>query len=117
PAARDPRLSEQRVQQPAAPAAMRAIVLYPQRAPARADARTPEARLDEAIGLARAIALDVVHAEIVKVVRPRPATLLGAGAIERLKSDIADSGAGLAIIDGPLTPVQQRNLEKAWDCK
>jgi GTP-binding protein HflX len=110
-------LSEQRVQQPVAPAATRAVVLHPLRSSARAGARTPEARLDEAVGLARAIALDIVHAETVKVVRPRPATLLGSGAIERLKAVIAERGAGLAIVDAPLSPVQQRNLEKAWDCK
>src|SRR5690606_6440015 len=96
---------------------MRAVVLHPLRSSARADARTPEARLEEAVGLARAIDLDVVHAETIKVARPRPATLLGTGAIERLKAVISDTGAGLVIIDAPLTPVQQRNLEKAWNCK
>lgn len=49
--------------------------------------------------------------------RPRPATLLGKGAVERLADAIADAEIGLAVIDSPLTPVQQRNLEKAWGCK
>jgi GTPase len=110
-------LSEQGDPQQVVPAATRAIVLHPLRSSARMSARTPEARLDEAVGLARAIALEVVHAEAVKIVRPRPATLMGSGTIERLKAVIEDQGAGLAIIDAPLTPVQQRNLEKAWDCK
>jgi GTP-binding protein HflX len=110
-------LSDEAVQQPAPPAATRAVVLHPLRPSARHDARTPEARLEEAVGLAHAIDLDVALAEVVKIVRPRPGTLFGTGTIERLKSAIAERGAGLAIVDAPLSPVQQRNLEKAWDCK
>nr|WP_235720884.1 GTPase HflX [Magnetospirillum molischianum] len=79
--------------------------------------RLPEARLAEAIGLAQAIDLDIVLAEAVPVPRPRPATLLGKGAVERLADAIADAEITLAVIDSPLTPVQQRNLEKAWGCK
>jgi len=111
-------LSEETVTQPAPPGvATRVIVLHPLRPEARQDARTPAARLEEAVGLAHAIALDVAHAEAVKIARPRPATLFGSGAIERLKALIAELGAGLAIVDAPLSPVQQRNLEKAWNCK
>jgi len=73
--------------------------------------------LAEAVGLAQAIDLDIVLAEAVPVPRPRPATLLGKGAVERLADAIADYEIGLAVIDSPLTPVQQRNLEKAWGCK
>lgn len=79
--------------------------------------RQPEARLAEAVGLAQAIDLDIVLAEAVPVPRPRPATLLGKGAVERLAEAIADAEITLAVIDSPLTPVQQRNLEKAWGCK
>ena len=78
----------------------------------------------EATGLARAIHLDVVHSEVVPIGKRRPATLLGAGAVERLGGLIAGSGApdgdtivAVAIVDAPLTPVQQRNLERAWQCK
>jgi len=110
-------LSEQAVQQPVPPSATRTIVLHPLRPSARRDARTPEARLDEAVGLARAIDLDIAHAEIVKTLKPRPATLLGQGAIERLKTLVAERGVGLVIVDGSVTPVQQRNLEQAWNCK
>jgi GTPase len=110
-------LSEQAVEQPAPPTATRTIVLHPLRPSARKDARTPEARLEEAIGLARAIDLDVAHAEIIKTLKPRPATLIGSGGIERLKALIAELGVGLVVVDAPLTPVQQRNLEKAWNCK
>ncbi|MEW5727645.1 MAG: GTPase HflX [Pseudomonadota bacterium] len=79
--------------------------------------RMPEARLDEAVGLAQAIALDIVHAEVVPVAKLRPATLLGKGAVDRLAIEVKDKEVTVAVIDGHLSPVQQRNLEKAWSCK
>jgi GTPase len=79
--------------------------------------RSPEARLEEAVGLADAIDLDTVHAEIVTVQKPRPATLIGAGKIEELAAIVKEMGAELAIIDHPLTPVQQRNLERELNAK
>ena len=99
----------------------RAVVVVPVlRAGSDASARptrTPEARRDEAVGLTEAIALDPVHVEIVAVNEPRPATLLGSGKVEELAGVIKEMGAELAIVDHPLTPVQQRNLEKAFDAK
>ncbi|MBB3459493.1 GTPase HflX [Rhizobium sp. BK377] len=82
-----------------------------------ASTRTPESRLDEATGLAQAIDLDVVNASIVSVNDPRPATLLGTGKIEEIKSQLDERDSGLVIVDHPLTPVQQRNLEKEWNAK
>ena len=79
--------------------------------------RSAEARLDEAIGLARAIDLDPVHSEIVTVNDPRPATLIGTGKIAELAEIIEEKKAELVIVDHPLTPVQQRNLEKALKAK
>src|SRR5690606_33011391 len=79
--------------------------------------RLPAARLDEALGLARAIDLDIAHAEIVTVAQPRPATLIGDGKVDALAKTVEETEAGLAIIDHPLTPVQQRNLEKALNAK
>lgn len=79
--------------------------------------RTPHARFAEAVGLAQAIDLAPVYTEIVTVNDPRPATLLGAGKVEELAGHIAETGATLAIIDHPLTPVQQRNLERALNAK
>jgi GTP-binding protein HflX len=80
-------------------------------------ARSSDARLDEAVGLARAIDLDVVRAEIVRVVRPVPATLFGSGNVESLRRIIADNRIGLVIVDAPVSPVQQRNLERRWQAK
>ncbi|HEX3863951.1 MAG TPA: GTPase HflX [Stellaceae bacterium] len=80
-------------------------------------ARSPDARLDEAVGLARAIDVEVVRAEIVRVTRPVPATLFGSGNVEMLREIIADDEIGLVILDAPLSPVQQRNLERRWQAK
>ncbi|RFB95436.1 GTPase HflX [Rhizobium leguminosarum bv. trifolii] len=82
-----------------------------------ASTRTPESRLEEATGLAQAIDLDVVNGSIVPVNDPRPATLLGTGKIEEIKALLDERNSGLVIVDHPLTPVQQRNLEKEWNAK
>ena len=74
-------------------------------------------RLEEAVGLARAIALDVRAAELVPVARPRPATLLGSGKVQEIAQRVAEHEAGLVIVDHAVSPIQQRNLERAWDCK
>ena len=79
--------------------------------------RSLDNRLEEAVGLARAIALDVRAAQVVPLAAPRPSTLFGSGKVEDIKALIGAHEAGLAVIDHALSPVQQRNLEKAWDCK
>lgn len=82
-------------------------------APRRAD----EDRLSEAQGLAAAIELEIVAAGIVPIAKPQPGTLMGSGKVEELKGLVAAEKIGLVIIDHPLTPVQQRNLEKELDTK
>jgi GTPase len=67
--------------------------------------------------LARAIDLEVVRAEIVRLARPVPGTLFGSGNVEMLRGIIADNEIGLVVVDGPLSPVQQRNLERRWQAK
>jgi GTPase len=84
---------------------------------AHGEARDREAQLEEAVGLARAIDLDVRLAETVPLRRLTPATLLGKGVVERLKKAVEEQDIGLVIVDDRLTPVQQRNLEKAWQAK
>jgi GTP-binding protein HflX len=74
-------------------------------------------RLAEAVGLARAISLDVAAAEIVSLPRPNPSTLFGSGKVEELATLVKECDAGLAIVDHAVSPVQQRNLEKAWAAK
>jgi len=99
----------------------RAIVIEPvlRRPAARAAAadRTPAARLDEAVGLARAIDLDVAKSGIVMLSAMRPATYLGKGKVEEFAGIIKTLEAGIVVMDCALTPVQQRNLEKAWNAK
>ncbi|WP_164156592.1 GTPase HflX [Sandarakinorhabdus rubra] len=79
--------------------------------------RAPEAKLAEAVGLTRAIALDVVHAEVLRLRSPSVSQLLGKGQIERLAGLVAAMDVEVVIVDGPVTPVQQRNLEKALKAK
>jgi len=74
-------------------------------------------RLEEACGLAAAIDLELVHSEVVRLVAARPATLFGSGTVERLGTAVTGTEATLVYVDGTLSPVQQRNLEKAWKAK
>lgn len=79
--------------------------------------RPPESRLDEAVGLALAIDLHVVHSLIAPLASPRPATYIGSGKVDELAALIRAEEIGLVIMDCALSPVQQRNLEKAWGAK
>ena len=79
--------------------------------------RQIEGRLEEAIGLARAIDLQVVSAGIVSLGTIRPATFLGKGKVEEIAGLTRAETAGLVFVDTALSPVQQRNLEKAWSAK
>jgi GTP-binding protein HflX len=79
--------------------------------------RAPEARLAEAEGLARAIRLEVVHSEIVRLRAASAGHLFGKGQIERLAAAVAAHEAELVVIDGIVSPIQQRNLEKALGAK
>ncbi|WP_292126608.1 GTPase HflX, partial [Mesorhizobium sp.] len=71
----------------------------------------------EAVGLASAIDLDPVHTAVVTVTDPRPATLLGSGKVAEFADIVKERKAELVIVDHPLTPVQQRNLEKELNAK
>jgi len=82
-----------------------------------ASLRSQQARLQEAVGLAAAINLDVKASGLVPVPSPRPATLFGSGKVEELTGLMRAEEAELVIVDHPLTPVQQRNLETAWNAK
>ncbi|WP_072377611.1 GTPase HflX [Hyphomicrobium sp. NDB2Meth4] len=87
-------------------------------APSRtAPLHSPHDRLQEAIGLSEAIDLDVRDSMLVPVATPRPATLFGTGKVESLKAMIAAHEIALVIIDHPVSPIQQRNLERAWNTK
>src|SRR4249920_3376825 len=84
---------------------------------AHAALRSPEARLEEAVGLARAIDLSVVSSGIVPLSGIRPATFIGKGKVEEIAGLVKADEAGIVVMDCALSPVQQRNLEKAWGAK
>jgi len=122
--------------------AERCVVLHPYD-PRETSRRTPEARLEETVGLALAIDLEIAAAEIVRVTRRSPATYIGGGAVERIAAEIglaAETEDGesetpkrradrrkpkkkpkptvdVVIVNAALSPIQQRNLERAWHCK
>lgn len=79
--------------------------------------RSDGARLEEACGLARAIDLEIAHAACIRLAAVKPGHLFGSGKVEELAGLVAAYDAGLVIVDHPLSPVQQRNLEKAWNAK
>jgi GTPase len=103
---------------PSGSATGRALVVEPvlRRTAASAD-RTPEAKLDEAVGLACAIDLEVEQSGIVTLNALRPATYLGKGKVDEIAGLVKTHDAGIVVMDCALTPVQQRNLEQAWGAK
>ena len=84
---------------------------------AKAAPLAPDARLDEAVGLARAIDLSVVASGVVPLGGIRPATFIGKGKVEEIAGLVKSDNAGIVVMDCALSPVQQRNLEKAWGAK
>ncbi|HEY1863186.1 MAG TPA: GTPase HflX [Roseiarcus sp.] len=96
----------------------RALVVSPSLARESNDAlRSPEARREEAVGLARAIDLAVVGAESVSLDAIRPATFIGKGKVESLAARVKAEEIDLVVMDCALSPAQQRNLERAFGCK
>ncbi|MEO0864320.1 MAG: GTPase HflX [Pseudomonadota bacterium] len=95
----------------------RALVLHPD-ITANPDRRDASHALEEATSLAVALPrLEIVGSEVVRLARPSPGMLFGKGKIEELGARIKADEIGLVLIDGPVTPVQQRNLERAWKTK
>jgi len=92
----------------------KAVLAYPD---IGGSSRNAEARLDEAAGLADAIGIAVADRVAFRIRGARPATLFGAGQVDDLAARVAAIDAELVIVDGALTPVQQRNLERAIKAK
>jgi len=93
-----------------------ALVIHPDR-DGRGAARGADARLEEACGLAFALDLDVREGLVVALRRLVPATLFGKGKVEEIGHLVEAREADVVVVDDTLTPVQQRNLEKAWKAK
>ena len=79
--------------------------------------RAAEARLAEAVGLCASIGLVVVHSAVLPLRLRRPSTLLGEGQVAAQGRELRMNGVAVVVVDAMLSPVQQRNLERAWDCK
>ena len=79
--------------------------------------RAAEARLAEAVGLAASIGVTIVHTAIHPLRERRPSTLMGEGQVAAVKQALAEQEVELCVVDAALTPVQQRNLERAWGVK
>ncbi|WP_338147794.1 GTPase HflX [Neoroseomonas terrae] len=101
----------------------RAAVILPFEKPSRVaigDAggqRAAEARLAEAVGLAASIGVAIVHSAVHPLRERRPSTLMGEGQVEIIGRALKEQEVGVVVVDASLTPVQQRNLERAWGCK
>jgi GTP-binding protein HflX len=93
-----------------------AIVIHPDR-DGKGVSRSAQARLEEAVGLALALDLEVRETLIANLRQITPATLFGKGKVAEIGGMIELAEADVAVVDDALTPVQQRNLEKAWNCK
>ncbi len=103
-----------------APPPSRAAILLPwdrQAAFAAGQVRSAEARLAEAVGLAASIGLVIVHEQIFQLRSVTPATLLGKGQVELAAAALRGAEVDVVVVDASLTPVQQRNLERAWGAK
>jgi len=95
----------------------RAAVVLPWDRGEREATRSAEHRLAEAVGLTASIGLLVVHTAILPLRTFRPATLLGEGQVALQGRSLAEQHVEVAVVDAALSPVQQRNLERAWNCK
>ncbi len=79
--------------------------------------RDAEARLAESVGLTAAIGLQVISQLIVPLARPVPATLIGSGKVDEIAANARGLEPEVIVVNANLSPVQQRNLEKAWNAK
>jgi len=95
----------------------RAIVIHPFRKSGKSNSRSVASCLDEAVGLAAAIDLNVVSREAVSLPKIHAGTYFGKGTVERLGELIEEQDADIVSVDTTLSPVQQRTLEKAWNAK
>jgi len=95
----------------------RAFVIHPE-IKSQPSAREPDLALAEAVALAHALpGLEIVDSAVVRLPKAQPGMLFGSGKVEELGLRIAEADVALVLIDGPVTPVQQRNLERAWKVK
>ena len=96
----------------------RAFVIHPDLGDRRGQRRSPDLALEEAVALARALpAIEVVGSTVARLRNPSPGLLFSAGKLDEVGAELKAADAELVLVDGPVTPVQQRNLEKEWGVK
>ena len=95
----------------------RAIVIHVARKTNTDVSRSEKSRLEEAVALTAAIGLEVAHGLIASIAKPTPATLIGTGKVQEIRTLCAEFEPEVVIVNASLSPVQQRNLEKAWSSK
>jgi GTP-binding protein HflX len=100
-----------------APSAATFVVHVEPKSRSERNPRDADERLAEAVGLAGAIGLDVIETRVAPLARPTPATLIGSGKVAEIADDAKERKPELVIVNAQLSPVQQRNLEKAWAAK
>lgn len=96
---------------------MRTLVFHPAQRSRDSDAEEASAKLAEAESLTRALDLELVDGQVIWLRNPHPATLFGPGKVTEIEAELKAAEIDLVVVDGPLTPVQQRNLETAWKIK
>ena len=94
----------------------RALVVVPERT-GEGGLRSLDARVDEAVGLAQAIGIEVVGRRTFKLRQIRPASLFGKGQVDEIAALADEHEAELLVVDAALTPVQQKTLEEDTGCK
>jgi GTP-binding protein HflX len=99
------------------PSVQNALILHPVRPSARHESEKADARLEEAVGLALALDLEPAVKDIVMLREIAPPTLFGRGKVEAFGRLCEERHIDVVVVDDALTPVQQRNLEKAWKTK
>ncbi|MFD1794612.1 GTPase HflX [Paracoccus aurantiacus] len=96
----------------------RAYVIHPDIDGSGGNRRIPENALEEAVALAHALpGVDITGGQVVRLRKPSPGQLFSSGKLKEVGAALEAAEAELVLIDGPVTPVQQRNLEKAWNVK
>ena len=102
------------------PELTRAVVVHVERKFRTANSgndRDAQSKLDEAIGLAEAIDLDIIDTLVAPLAVPKPATLIGSGKVAEIAGRVAAADAELVVVNAQLSPIQQRNLETEWKAK
>ncbi len=79
--------------------------------------RDAQSKLDEVIGLAEAIDLEIAETLIAPLVAPKPGTYLGTGKVAEIAKLVEAAEVELVVVNAQLSPVQQRNLETEWKAK